>query len=1170
MADTFGKAYDAFLSGLPETSDSSRPSELSAKTLFAYRPDQPLFTDNQSSDYTKSYLTQLEDTSKPPPPQSQSSSRFDFAQRLPNATSATNQNGAAGLTQQPPAQTQPAAQRYDGGWQDQAGFRGDQVMYARDQQESQAFADAGSEVERIFREGGLEGMQQHLQQQQQLQQPQQQQQQQLQQRGLGTQGSDSVWDPLPQMQALSLQQGGGGGQQGLRSSPRGDGKGGQSGGLDMRGGMALPPDGSWRGLDDANFSAMQQGGSMSNQMGLMANAMRPRSQQELAQLAQAQQQQVMRGGSPDPLIDLQMQALWQQQAAAGQGMGANGAPLWPPGLAQLGNGELGRRLLQQQAAQAQAQQLDWSGGAKDPAFLNGMPQQYMPQGFDSNGQYDPSFSGGPGGQMRLAQDMNGMQGRSFQGGGGGNPQWQSQQALQQLLLQQQMQQQVLQQASRAQQQQQQQQGGQGGQGSQGVCRFFLQGYCSRGDGCFYSHINPATGERVPTRGSRGPERSQMKGSGQRSRLDVQQQWQAQTQALQQAQQQWQAAQLQHAAALQQQQLLPQQQQSEQWQQPAPPSQQSVSPPLGSSNDPTAALKKHGIDVLKLTSIEQVKGSIHLLSRDQLGCRFLQRKLEEQNSEAVDIVFNEVFDHIVELMTDPFGNYLCQKLLEHCRDEQRMLIVKQVAPHLVEISLNMHGTRAAQKLVEFVSTPQQMEICVQALRPGVVALIKDLNGNHVVQRCLHRLPPQDNQFIYNAVAQHCVAIATHRHGCCVFQRCIDYASEEQKNQLVNEVVSKALTLVQDPFGNYVVQYVLEQVPRSKRQIVSVIATNVVELSKQKFSSNVVEKCLQVSEADLQARMVQQLATPDHILSLLQDPFANYVVQRALAVAVTPHLEALVDVIRPHLPSLKNTSYGRRIQNRILKKTMSMRNGGVMLGGVPPPMSAASLLPDAGRGMGLGMPPQPDLDDELYGNMALAQLGLGSNNPGELQALGAGIPGRSSANSSGPQGAGAGRGGMGMPGGMGAGMLSPGMVMAPPGMNMGLDAGRGRARPTGLEAMQQQQLLQQQHMQMQMQMQHQMQMQQQMQMAQQQQQQQQQAQQAQQSPQQQAQQSPQQQHQMQQMQQQQQQQLPPQQQQGTPRVNGTPRSGTATPRSTPSPTLQPANGKQPAPGAAAGRS
>jgi hypothetical protein len=79
------------------------------------------------------------------------------------------------------------------------------------------------------------------------------------------------------------------------------------------------------------------------------------------------------------------------------------------------------------------------------------------------------------------------------------------------------------------------------------------------------------------------------------------------------------------------------------------------------------------------------------------------------------------------------------------------VLKRVAElgELVSVALNTHGTRAVQKLIETLSSREQRQIVIDSLGQGVVALIKDLNGNHVVQRCLQRLGPEDSQFIYDA-------------------------------------------------------------------------------------------------------------------------------------------------------------------------------------------------------------------------------------------------------------------------------------------------------------------------------------------------------------------------------------------------------------------------------------
>jgi len=326
-------------------------------------------------------------------------------------------------------------------------------------------------------------------------------------------------------------------------------------------------------------------------------------------------------------------------------------------------------------------------------------------------------------------------------------------------------------------------------------------------------------------------------------------------------------------------------------------------------------------------LEDMQGDMFGLCKDQHGCRFLQKKLEEGDPTHRDMIFAEIYPHFGELMTDAFGNYLSQKLLEYSTDDQRDLLIESISGELVSISLNMHGTRAAQKMIDFLSTQRQVQSLIVALNLNVVTLIKDLNGNHVIQKCLNHLPPEDNQFIYNAVAANCIEVATHRHGCCVLQRCIDHASESQRIQLVTEITYNSLTLVQDPFGNYVVQYVLDlNDSRFIEAIVRQFLGNVCALSMQKFSSNVVEKCIRVSDLSARRALVEELSGRQQLERLLRDSFANYVVQTALDYSEPQQRAALVDNIRPILPLIRNTPYGKRIQSKIQRENLDpLRTG-----------------------------------------------------------------------------------------------------------------------------------------------------------------------------------------------------------------------------------------------------
>lgn len=314
-------------------------------------------------------------------------------------------------------------------------------------------------------------------------------------------------------------------------------------------------------------------------------------------------------------------------------------------------------------------------------------------------------------------------------------------------------------------------------------------------------------------------------------------------------------------------------------------------------------------------LEEFKGRLYELCKDQHGCRFLQTKMEESSTH-VSTIYEEVHTHFVDLMTDPFGNYLCQKLLERCNDAQRSVIVDVIAPDFLKICLSMHGTRAVQKLIEFLSTKRQIQAVIVALEPNVVALIKDLNGNHVIQKCLHKLSPEHNQFIYDTVSEHCIQVASHKHGCCVYQRCIDHATPSQKAQLVNVITHHALPLVQDPFGNYVVQYVLELGDAAySDNLIRRFIEPIRKLSVQKFSSNVIEKCIRVAERDTRRLLIEGIINHPNMDKFLRDSYANYVIQTCLDFAEDDQRAQFVACIRPFLPSIRNTPYGKRIYSKI---------------------------------------------------------------------------------------------------------------------------------------------------------------------------------------------------------------------------------------------------------------
>jgi len=190
-----------------------------------------------------------------------------------------------------------------------------------------------------------------------------------------------------------------------------------------------------------------------------------------------------------------------------------------------------------------------------------------------------------------------------------------------------------------------------------------------------------------------------------------------------------------------------------------------------------------------------------------------------------------------------------------------------------------------------------------------------------------LPPEAHSFIFRAVASDIIDVASHRHGCRIVQRCIDAAKGHDRWLLTGAICQNSLTLVQDPFGNYVVQYILGlHDPTAISQIISCMLGRLNVLSRQKFSSNVVERCLQVSSPEDRIRMIMELSDVRSLGELLRDVYGNYVVQSALFLACEPQLTQFLGALRPLLPSLRASGQGRRIAQKLEKKYPQLRAGG----------------------------------------------------------------------------------------------------------------------------------------------------------------------------------------------------------------------------------------------------
>ena len=316
-----------------------------------------------------------------------------------------------------------------------------------------------------------------------------------------------------------------------------------------------------------------------------------------------------------------------------------------------------------------------------------------------------------------------------------------------------------------------------------------------------------------------------------------------------------------------------------------------------------------------------------LTKDQIGCRFLQKKIEEDTNFAISFLYPIIIEHLDEIINDKFGNYLIQKFFEYLSQNEIFLFMNSIKDNFLNIGLNQYGTRVIQKLMDYIKntgdsfTVKNYNFFVSLLTPNIINFSNNLNGCHIIQKVL-LTKNFDNQFCYDFYRENIIQIANDKNGCCFLQKCIDKLNGEQLNFLFESIFAKTKEIVTDQYGNYVIQYVLKTIKEQNNnnynleKIFQFIIDDLVTYSNQKYCSNVIEKLFNIEE--LRKSIIAKLQEPEIMKALLFAQFGNYVVQKALNYSNKEEQIKLLNIIATMVNDLKKLDYGFKLYNKLISK------------------------------------------------------------------------------------------------------------------------------------------------------------------------------------------------------------------------------------------------------------
>lgn len=231
---------------------------------------------------------------------------------------------------------------------------------------------------------------------------------------------------------------------------------------------------------------------------------------------------------------------------------------------------------------------------------------------------------------------------------------------------------------------------------------------------------------------------------------------------------------------------------------------------------SAAAAAASVSSSLILSLDEMRGNLVALSRDQIGSRVLQTAMESMKEDDLQLLFAELEPKLEILMADQFGNYVIQRLLESKVESIIISIGESLKGRVLPFALHVYGCRVVQKALDALPQEHRVELAVE-LQPFTLHCLSDQNANHVIQKCLETVQPSDGvRDMLETIAKHALTLARHSFGCRAVQRLLQYCLiSEVYDRVINDVLSSILELTKNQFGNYVVQHLVAQGPEQTR-------------------------------------------------------------------------------------------------------------------------------------------------------------------------------------------------------------------------------------------------------------------------------------------------------------------------------------------------------------------
>ncbi len=167
-------------------------------------------------------------------------------------------------------------------------------------------------------------------------------------------------------------------------------------------------------------------------------------------------------------------------------------------------------------------------------------------------------------------------------------------------------------------------------------------------------------------------------------------------------------------------------------------------------------------------------------RNNSQSRQFQNFLNEANTKQVDLIIENLYLELPDLITHEYANYMVQKLFSVCNYTQRLKVMQRLHEDIANIVRNKQGTHTIQALLKFFTNDEEYKLMCESIKENFLLLSCHPNATHFVQKIIGLFPINHTYFFFEYAQKNFLNFALDKNAMCVIKHMMKLIAELEKN------------------------------------------------------------------------------------------------------------------------------------------------------------------------------------------------------------------------------------------------------------------------------------------------------------------------------------------------------------------------------------------------------